>query len=205
MTRQPSEAISYEQAEFMALLSDLVRTVAAVEGMDEVSVGIYARAAREAGFISQGGRGRSAAKMSVIDAVNLIIAVNGCALAKDVPNSIPIYRNLRVSECDNPGVSPLGGARAAFGDDLERVISLWATRDKNRLFDYSSAGIGITFHKPYFHAEIRLFVYLDGDFHTVNTYYRGVGDNPLDYDGDRSDDTIITDRTIDAITKLISL
>lgn len=188
----------------MALLSDLVRTVAEIEGMDEVSVGIYARAAREAGFISQGGRGRSAAKMSTKDAVNLIIAVNGCALAKEVPNSIPIYRNLIVSKCDNPGVSPLGGAKAGFGDDLERLIDLWTTRKKNGLFKHSIIPSSVTFYKPYFHAEINLHINIDGDHYNVITYYRGISDDPLDYDGDRSDETSITTRTIDAVSKLLS-
>jgi hypothetical protein len=41
----------------VALLSELVRVVAKVEGLEEVSVGIYARAAREARLISQKGRG----------------------------------------------------------------------------------------------------------------------------------------------------
>ena len=77
----------------MALLSDLVRVVAKVEGLEEVSVGIFARHAREAGLISQGGRGRSAAQMTVRDAANLLIAVNGCSLAKNVPQAVQALRS----------------------------------------------------------------------------------------------------------------
>jgi hypothetical protein len=78
----------------MATLSKLVKAVAQVEGLDEVTVGIYARAAREAGFISQGGRGRGAAQMTIEDAANLLIAVNGCPLAKDVKKRLPAIRKL---------------------------------------------------------------------------------------------------------------
>ena len=78
----------------MALLSELVRMIAKVEGLEEVSVGIFARHAREAGLIAQGGRGRSAAKMTFRDAANLLIAVNGCALAKQVSDSVPLFRGL---------------------------------------------------------------------------------------------------------------
>jgi hypothetical protein len=78
----------------MARLSDLVKVLAMTEGLDEVSVGIFARRAREAGLILQGGRGRSAARMTVRDAANLLIGVNASALAKDVPKVIKGYRNL---------------------------------------------------------------------------------------------------------------
>ena len=82
----------------MALLSDLVRTVAAAEGLDEGSVAQFARAAREAGLIAQSGRGPSAARMGVEDARNLILAVNTSALAKDVEASVKHFRDLRASE-----------------------------------------------------------------------------------------------------------
>jgi hypothetical protein len=80
----------------VALLSDLVNAVAAVEGLDQVSVGIIARAAREAGLISQKGRGRGAAQMHTRDAANLLIAVNGSSLAKDVRDKVPLLRGLKL-------------------------------------------------------------------------------------------------------------
>ena len=79
------DLIADERASAVALLSDLVKVVAAVQGMEGVSVGIFARAAREAGFINIRGRGRGAAHMSTRDAANLLIAVNG-SLAKRFPS-----------------------------------------------------------------------------------------------------------------------
>ena len=80
----------------MASIADLVRIVASVEGFEENFVSVYARSAREAGFISHHGRGRNAARMTVNDAANLLIAVNASPLAKEVPATIRIFGSLRL-------------------------------------------------------------------------------------------------------------
>lgn len=82
----------------MATIGDLVRVIAQAEGIDEVSVDVYARRAREAGFITQGGRGRSAAKMTTRDAANLLIAVNASPTGREVHKIVPYFREL-----DNDG------------------------------------------------------------------------------------------------------
>jgi hypothetical protein len=81
----------------MALISDLVSAIADVEGVPEATVALAARYAREAGFLSQGARGRNAPRATVADCANLLIAVNasGC-LVKDAPQAIEIYRRLRL-------------------------------------------------------------------------------------------------------------
>lgn len=108
----------------MALLSELVKVISTVEGLDEVSVGIFARHAREAGLISQGGRGRSAATMTVRDATNLLIAVNGCTLAKEVPARVPLFRELGQIETEPSPEPGLGEPYSLFGDDLEKLLQL---------------------------------------------------------------------------------
>ena len=55
----------------MAILSELVTTVAKVSGMDQATVALIARHAREAGLIAMSGRGPSAASMGPTDAANL--------------------------------------------------------------------------------------------------------------------------------------
>src|SRR3712207_5689305 len=80
----------------VALLSDLVKTIARVEELDAVTVGFYARSAREAGLVSKKGRGRGAAQMSATDAANLLIGVNASKLAKDVGDIVPQYRALKL-------------------------------------------------------------------------------------------------------------
>lgn len=78
----------------MAVISDLVRVIAEIEGLEENFVSVYARAAREAGFITHQGRGRNAARMVARDAANLLISVNASSLAKYVPETIVEYSKL---------------------------------------------------------------------------------------------------------------
>jgi hypothetical protein len=80
----------------MALLSTMVKAVAEIEGLDETQVGWIARYLREAGLISQAGRGRGAARMSAKDAANLLIAVNGSASAKDAVKTVSKFSTARL-------------------------------------------------------------------------------------------------------------
>lgn len=79
----------------MALISDLVSAIAEVEGVPEETVNLVARYTREAGYLSQGARGRNAPRATVTDAANLLIAVNasGC-IVKDAPRAVHLYRDL---------------------------------------------------------------------------------------------------------------
>jgi hypothetical protein len=65
----------------MATLSDLVTTLSWATSIPEATVFAYGRFAREAGFISQSGRGKGAAKMALTDAANLLIAIGGTAIS----------------------------------------------------------------------------------------------------------------------------
>lgn len=78
----------------MALLSKLVSTIAAVEGIDEGQVTWVARHLREAGLITQAGRGRGAAHMTINDATNLLIGVNAAASAKEASEAVADFRML---------------------------------------------------------------------------------------------------------------
>lgn len=79
----------------MALISDLVSAIAEVENLPEETVNLVARYTREAGYLSQGARGRNAPRATVTDAANLLIAVNasGC-IVKDAPRAVELYRDL---------------------------------------------------------------------------------------------------------------
>jgi hypothetical protein len=96
----------------MARLSELVQTVAKVEGMDPATVGLIARNVREAGLIATRGRGPSAAKMNLADATNLLIAVNATVTAWEAAQAVRNYRQLEVSKL-----------RARLGDTLEQLIA----------------------------------------------------------------------------------
>lgn len=75
----------------MALLSTLVERIADVEGIDKVHASGVARYLREAGYISQAGRGRGAAKMTNKDAAYLVIGLNVAKIAKDSPAEVEFF------------------------------------------------------------------------------------------------------------------
>lgn len=67
----------------MATSGQLVRAVARVTGIDDKSVAVRLRSLREAGKITVGGRGLSAAQMTPRDAAHLIVAIMGSTLASE--------------------------------------------------------------------------------------------------------------------------
>ena len=111
----------------MALFRDLVRTIAEAEGISEMTVTGIGQYLRDAGLISKHGRGRAAAQMSTTDAVNLLIAVNACSLAKDGPEAVQSFRDLyiRTSSIRFQGGGLLGKITApemCFGEAFELVL-----------------------------------------------------------------------------------
>jgi hypothetical protein len=80
----------------MATLSELVDAIAAVEGIDPATVTLIARYVREAGLISTGGRGPSAAAMGLSDAANLLIGVNATTTAAESARTVSANRELEV-------------------------------------------------------------------------------------------------------------
>ncbi len=76
----------------MARLSELVRTTSRALRFEERSVILCARYLREAGLISQGGRGPSAAHMQPSDATNLLLGIMASDTIKDAPKSEKLAR-----------------------------------------------------------------------------------------------------------------
>jgi hypothetical protein len=105
----------------MATLSELVNTVAKATGLDQSSVALIARHAREAGLIAMSGRGPSAASMGLTDAVNLLIAVNTVKHASEVARAIPLYRQLVPYERDAKGHRHVLEGVGRFGEILEQL------------------------------------------------------------------------------------
>jgi hypothetical protein len=111
----------------MALLSALVKAIAEVEGIDEVQVGWVARHLREAGQISQAGRGRGAAHMSSADAASLLIGVNTATNAKNGAETVRLYRNLPCGKSNVLGktkISSVFQIGKSFGEVFEQLIDL---------------------------------------------------------------------------------
>src|SRR5262249_2541293 len=104
----------------MASLSELARTIAQVEGLEEATVNLIGRYVREDGLIATGGRGTSAATMTARDAANLLIAVNATTVAVDAPNTTRTYRALETYGPPKSGSNRPPISCGTFGQALEQ-------------------------------------------------------------------------------------
>jgi hypothetical protein len=133
----------------VAGLSALVSAVAELEALPKAGVAQVARHLREAGLISQAGRGRSAARMTAADAANLLIGVNAARSAKDAPEVVERYRamlnfvpvlpqdTLDWTVAERAFLLEIGFVddfrkQGTFGDVLERLIAMAARGDLRR-------------------------------------------------------------------------
>src|SRR3954466_13155275 len=78
----------------MASSTELSDRVAEALGVPGPSVALTMRMIREAGLITQGGRGRSAARMTPADAASLIISVTGSSRVRDSVASLQAFAGL---------------------------------------------------------------------------------------------------------------
>lgn len=164
----------------MAFFNDLVRAIATAEGIDEMTVAGIGQYLREAGFISKGGRGRSAARMTPLDAAHMLIAVNGSDLAKDAATSVigygqlspvpfrrdqlapvsKVFGDLKFSDAlanlikhilpDDDGISPM--SKILSSRSSEHVAKSYGLEQAFR----SSIRIEVGFRRPYRMAYIRI-------------------------------------------------
>lgn len=82
----------------MASPGQLVKVTAEVLGIPEPTVVLADRFLSEAGLRSKSGRGRGAAKVTVDDAANLLIALTGSPLPKDAVENVENYAGLPLSD-----------------------------------------------------------------------------------------------------------
>jgi len=78
----------------MASPGQLVDAVAEVLGVPQPTVKVHDYNLSVAGLRSKGGRGRSAAKMTSVDAANLLIAVAASSFVKDTVDTVRDYADL---------------------------------------------------------------------------------------------------------------
>lgn len=213
------------EAERMAFFNDLVRAIAAIEGMEEMAVRGIGLSVRDAGHITKGGRGLSAAKMTVKDAANLLIGVNASLVARDAGEIIQRYRDAVVT--DRLGLMKHGAGAVfeatelhqSFGNFIEAMIEAHMQVDdisapiQNLIdVDFSAAykqasdnkiteklRTEISFFKP----EPGVDVYFVGD--VIGQKYGQLWFMGKGYysDKDRKDATTITDKTLRAVAKIL--
>lgn len=101
---------------------ELVSMMSAVLGIPEATVYIYARHLREAGLISKGGRGRSAAKMTPLDASRLLLAFLSTETAALAAQAVIDFGSLKCTNSKLNGDPDLT-LEALFGKKLPPPIS----------------------------------------------------------------------------------
>jgi hypothetical protein len=164
----------------MATLTELIDTIAAVEGLDRSTVSLIARYIREAGLITTRGRGTSAATMGLTDAANLLIGVNATATAADAPRMVTAYRKLESYE-PKPKADPgppnkygtLGQAieqlvhATGVGELPEVFLSRETPSSLQKAFPRGEVHIDMKFRRPIPSASLKIASILKLDEHTL--------------------------------------
>jgi hypothetical protein len=82
----------------MALISDLAPELSVMSGIPVETIAVVSRHLREAGLLSQRGRGRGAAKATPLDAARLCIALMVGGKAKNAPTAVTDFGALETLE-----------------------------------------------------------------------------------------------------------
>lgn len=122
----------------MATVPDLVRDLSAVLRIEEKTIATYARHIREAGMLSQGGRGVNAAQANALDAARLLIALSIPGLAKESPEAVKDFGGLVLYSIDEHEERPelcLApflhlGMRSKLETVLARIINAYGDEKK---------------------------------------------------------------------------
>jgi hypothetical protein len=141
----------------MANLSDLARTIAEVEGIDEATVSLIARYVREDGLIATQGRGLSAAQMTLADATNLLIGVNATSVAASAPQAVRAYRRLHALDFRSRSDQRPQSSAGTLADAIEQLLTATARDEFPDQFMGQGAGLGFqeNFARGNVHVELR--------------------------------------------------
>lgn len=117
----------------MALVSELVERLAAVQGINPGSLALMARFAREAGHISQAGRGRGAAKATISDAAKLYAVCSLTENPKDTVEAIRIANLMRINGISTPQFE---WKNSIGGLSLEEKLSLKENNEPKFILEF---------------------------------------------------------------------
>jgi hypothetical protein len=154
----------------MAFFNDLVRVIAEVEGMDVMTVRGIGIKVREAGLLSKGGRGLSAARMTARDAAALLTAVNGTDLSKDAGEAVKAFHGLVLTfeaiDLTRPAGAPRRNASgpvervlvrgSTFGDAFEALVAAFIPDQQGRVYFDSEQIVRVTFMRPVRETQIEV-------------------------------------------------
>jgi hypothetical protein len=158
----------------MATLTQLVDTIAKVEGLERSTVNLVARYVREAGLIATHGRGTSAATMGVKDAANLLIGVNATTTGKDAARTVLAYRALVSYQFRAKGDSRPAKRYGTLGEAMEQLVDATGVGELPEVFlnrevpddlqdAFPDVHIDMKFRRPIQSASLRIALIGDQD------------------------------------------
>lgn len=102
----------------MATSGDLIKTVAEITGHPDARVTTYFRSLREAGLVTKGGRGPSAAKMTFRDAATLLTALMGSRFdSEPAAQIVKDFSEVRAAHGEYRTALPTGQETGMLGGD----------------------------------------------------------------------------------------
>ncbi|MFB0488397.1 hypothetical protein ABIE45_000983 [Methylobacterium sp. OAE515] len=153
-----SQRLQIKRSEAMALLSTMVERIAEVEGVETAYASGIARYLREAGLLTQAGRGRGAAHMTSLDAARFLIGLNASATAKDAPEAVKVFEaitNNWETQSDVSGVCVKG---ETFLSAVVALLGLCADPSLREKIESADLEIEVQFIRPVAHAYIFISV-----------------------------------------------
>lgn len=149
-----SQRLQIKRSEAMALLSTMVERIAEVEGVETAYASGIARYLREAGLLTQAGRGRGAAHMTSLDAARFLIGLNGSPTAKDAPNTVKAFEVI-TNRWNNPsdifGVCVKG---ETFSSAIIALLGICADPSLREKIEAADLEFEVQFIRPVTHAYI---------------------------------------------------
>lgn len=194
----------------MALLSTMVERIAEVEGVETAYASGIARYLREAGLLTQAGRGRGAAHMSSKDAARFIIGLNASITAKDAPDYVRYFESLKnvwKTQSEIEGVCYEGQSLLSAMISLLDICGKEELRDKINSTDLE---VLVYFNRPVAHVYVDINSTTWDEFGVPETrrIARGLYGSPIALAGhpvpDRRETILISQRTLLAAADVIA-
>lgn len=138
----------------MALLSTMVERIAEVEGVEPSYASGVARYLREAGLLTQAGRGRGAAHMTSLDAARFLIGLNASPTAKDAPRVVEEFQSITNRWETEPEVRGVCVKGETFISAVIALLDICADPDLRAKIESSDLEIEVQFVRPMPHAYI---------------------------------------------------
>ncbi|MCJ2106988.1 hypothetical protein MKK70_16710 [Methylobacterium sp. E-041] len=204
------QRLQKKRSDAMALLSTLVERIAEIEGVETAYASGVARYLREAGLLTQAGRGRGAAHMSSFDAARFLIGLNSSITAKDAPKFVKYFgdlKNVWKTQTEYPGVCEEGQSLLSA---IVELVEICGKPELKLKLESAELEIEVQFNRPVAHVFILINETTEDEFGIPSTRRvgRGLYGSPIALakrsTPDRREVITISQRTLLVVSDVIS-